>query len=138
MFYNAVVSLKDSVNDDFDGLFKQSLQVMMDLWDQVKCVLSVSIDTDKDIAVQRSSNEWNIQLIQNSTRYLEKQYVQYLLHAEFVVCLSFLKHMETVIDGNREQARRGGVPGNIALVQAFLNVRFPNSVARFEVCIVFC
>ncbi len=85
MFYNAVVSLKDSVNDDFDGLFEQSLQVMMDLWDQVKCVLSVPIDTDKDIAVQRSSNEWNIQLIQNSTRYLEKQYVQYLLHAEFVV-----------------------------------------------------
>jgi len=57
----------------------------MDLWDQVKSVLSVPIDTDKDIAVQRSSNEWNIQLIQNSTRYLEKQYVHYLLHVEFVV-----------------------------------------------------
>ncbi|KAI6203307.1 Nuclear pore protein [Aphelenchoides besseyi] len=71
------------------------------------------IDTQKpnhidDVAVYRNSEDFQRHVINQSTNLLQQ---------------IFKDHMETVIKNNLELAKRGGVPGSLSLVEAYLNVR---------------
>lgn len=45
--------------------------------------------------------------------------------------------MEMVVYGNLEQAKRGGIPGTVGLVQAYLNVLFATPYQGHEVGLLF-
>lgn len=73
----------------------------------------------------RSSKKWMRHVVQYSTEYLQNQLVYYRLQYFFLMVVKFFRfklYMEGIIEKNLEQAQRGGIPGTLSLIEAFLNV----------------
>lgn len=67
----------------------------------------VLLKEGESIAEFRNSKEWVRHVVEYGSKYLQEEY---------------RRHMEAVISSNLEQAQRGGVPGTLPLIEAFLNV----------------
>uniref|UniRef100_A0A914BVH6 Nuclear pore protein n=1 Tax=Acrobeloides nanus TaxID=290746 RepID=A0A914BVH6_9BILA len=79
------------------------------IWEQVFAIcVKPLLDETESINEFRASQAWMNHILDNSTKYLHTM---------------FRNHVEALIEANREQARRGGVPGTITLVEAYLNVK---------------
>lgn len=89
-------------------------------------------DSQQQLLIYRTSKQYHQTVVANALKYLEKQLVLafgLVLRCKLVTIISyfgrFLIYMEKVVYGNLAEAKRGGVPGVLALVQAYLNVRMP-------------
>ncbi|KAL3072410.1 hypothetical protein niasHT_034094 [Heterodera trifolii] len=60
---------------------------------------------------KRSSHNWMGHIIDNSTKFLQNE---------------FISHTEATIEANLEKARRGGIPGTLSRILAYLNVKMPS------------
>ncbi|KAI6241440.1 Nuclear pore protein [Aphelenchoides fujianensis] len=79
------------------------------IWQKVFPLLSIARPRHPDdVSLYRNSEEWQRHVIDQSTVLLQQ---------------IFKDHMETVVKNNLEAAKRGGVPGTLSLVEAYLNIR---------------
>ncbi|KAK0425495.1 hypothetical protein QR680_009235 [Steinernema hermaphroditum] len=81
------------------------------VWEKILAILSTSVslkEENMEPAKLRESDIWLQHLTSSTLRYLQKQ---------------FQLHMENVVQRNLERAKRGGVPGVLSLVDAYLNVK---------------
>uniref|UniRef100_A0A914Z772 Nuclear pore protein n=1 Tax=Panagrolaimus superbus TaxID=310955 RepID=A0A914Z772_9BILA len=79
-----------------------------DIWEKIFAVCqTVLLEGDMEVDQLRSSKKWMRHVVHYSTEYLQNQ---------------FLLYMEGTIEKNLEQAQRGGIPGTLPLIEAFLNV----------------
>ncbi|KAI3415703.1 hypothetical protein GPALN_005294 [Globodera pallida] len=79
------------------------------IWSKVMAIFPVTVG-DK-WHEKRSSQNWMKRIIDNGTKFLQNEF-------EF--------HMESTIEANLERARRGGVPGTLSRIVAYLNVKTPS------------
>ncbi|CAD5206742.1 unnamed protein product [Bursaphelenchus okinawaensis] len=97
----AVVQAVEEMNDE----------EITQIWRKVLPVLTVEPSDIEETEAYRSSDKWINHIFLRSTAYLQTLYKEY---------------MEMVVENNMEQARRGGRPGVLSLVEAFLNVVCPD------------
>lgn len=45
--------------------------------------------------------------------------------------------MESVVESHRQEAKRGGVPGNLSLVEAYLNIKKIRVIVQVSICFLF-
>lgn len=80
------------------------------------------IEDSESVAELRSSRKWFEHVIEKSTLFLHDWYVFKKKEANRSY-FSYKDHMEVVVENSLELANRGGVPGTIPLVEAYLNVK---------------
>ncbi|VDK52159.1 unnamed protein product [Anisakis simplex] len=94
------------------------------LWEQAIALLSLPAPTlannsssksPQPLAI-RTSTEWTQRLVKGSLEYLQKQYGNY-------ISITYMTHMREVVNRNLAVARVGGIPGTLALVDGYLNVK---------------
>uniref|UniRef100_A0A7E4V0N0 Nuclear pore protein n=1 Tax=Panagrellus redivivus TaxID=6233 RepID=A0A7E4V0N0_PANRE len=78
------------------------------VWDKIFALCKGSLkDSNSSVAEFRMSKDWMRHVVEAATGYLQAEYK---------------RHMEEVIELNLEIAQRGGVPGTLSLIEAYLNV----------------
>uniref|UniRef100_A0A1I8AK17 Nuclear pore protein n=1 Tax=Steinernema glaseri TaxID=37863 RepID=A0A1I8AK17_9BILA len=85
------------------------------VWEKVLAMLSTNVALNEENMTPealRESDVWLQHLTGSTLPYLQKQYEL---------------HMERVVQRNLEKAKRGGVPGVLSLVDAYLNVKGSNT-----------
>ncbi|KAH7717062.1 Nucleoporin interacting component family protein [Aphelenchoides avenae] len=79
------------------------------IWDQIHVLCKQPLlEEGQSVIDLRTSKAWAQYVVKESTAYLQEQ---------------FRNHMEAVIESNLAKAQRGGVPGTLPLIEAYLNVK---------------
>lgn len=103
-------NLMDNIVDTVEKHFGNEQRGLVELWSLMKDVTSMQAPVGSaDVLVARCDHSYEVALISAGKRHLET---------------NFKKFINTTVDAHLPQAKRGGVPGIIPLVKAFLNVRF--------------
>uniref|UniRef100_A0AC34QP27 Nuclear pore protein n=1 Tax=Panagrolaimus sp. JU765 TaxID=591449 RepID=A0AC34QP27_9BILA len=78
------------------------------IWDTVFSLCkTVLLKEGESISEYRNSKDWMKHVVENATEHFQTEYRRY---------------MENLIESNLEQAQRGGTPGTLPLIEAYLNV----------------
>lgn len=81
-----------------------------EMWEIMKYMTDLPVvPTTEDVIKSRTSKPVQTKLVSQAKRYLEDRYKMY---------------MNNIVDENRSQAERGGIPGTLPLVRAFVGLRF--------------
>lgn len=83
------------------------------IWSKIFSIFpqAMMLRTDETVREFRSAKRWLDRIIEEATQYLQNELENY---------------MEITIEENLEKARRGGIPGTLSRVEAFLNVKKPS------------
>ncbi|TKR93805.1 hypothetical protein L596_008195 [Steinernema carpocapsae] len=88
------------------------------MWEKVMAIMTTdAVISENTVEKLRECDNWLLHLTRSSLHYLQKQYEL---------------HMETVVQRNLAKARRGGIPGVLSLVDAYLNVRGSGSGGKSQ------
>lgn len=82
-----------------------------DLWQMVKCMVDIPPTPRGDQIKSRSSPAIEQKIVAQAKKYLENRYRDF---------------MNSIINENLVQAKRGGIPGTIPLVKSFVGVKVQN------------
>ncbi|TGZ51832.1 Nuclear pore protein [Temnothorax longispinosus] len=99
--FNAFSRASESFND----------KKIVDLWQMVKCMVDIPPTPRGDQIKSRSSSVIEQRIVSQAKKYLENRYRDF---------------MNSIINENLMQAKRGGVPGTIPLVKSFVGVKVQN------------
>lgn len=84
---------------------------IVDLWQMVKCMVDIPPTPRGDQIKSRSSSAIEQKIVLQARKYLENRYREF---------------MNSIINENLVQAKRGGIPGTIPLVKSFVGVKVQN------------
>uniref|UniRef100_A0A915EGH0 Nuclear pore protein n=1 Tax=Ditylenchus dipsaci TaxID=166011 RepID=A0A915EGH0_9BILA len=79
-----------------------------DIWEKIFAICSKPLLEEETVREMRTSKKWAEHVVNQSTKYLQEH---------------FKNHMEAVVENNLTIAKRGGVPGSLSLIDAYLNVK---------------
>lgn len=99
--FNAFCKASESFND----------KKIVDLWQMVKCMIDIPPTPRGDQIKSRSSPAIEQKIVLQAKKYLENRYRDF---------------MNSIINENLVQAKRGGIPGTIPLVKSFVGVKVQN------------
>ncbi|XP_012524489.1 nuclear pore complex protein Nup93 [Monomorium pharaonis] len=99
--FNAFYRASESFND----------KKIVDLWQMVKCMVDIPPTPRGDQIKSRSSPAIEQRIVLQAKKYLENRYRDF---------------MNSIINDNLVQAKRGGIPGTIPLVKSFVGVKVQN------------
>ncbi|KAL6261107.1 hypothetical protein P5V15_008637 [Pogonomyrmex californicus] len=99
--FNAFCKASESFND----------KKITDLWQMVKCMVDIPPTPRGDQIKSRSSSAIEQRIVSQAKKYLENRYRDF---------------MNSIINENLTQAKRGGLPGTISLVKSFVGVKAQN------------
>lgn len=89
-----------------------------EMWEMMKYMSDLPVvPTTDDVIKSRTSKPVQTKLVSQAKRYLEDRYKMY---------------MNNIVDENRSQAERGGIPGTLPLVRAFVGLRFFGEYSGLE------
>ncbi|KAI1715918.1 nup93/Nic96 domain-containing protein [Ditylenchus destructor] len=98
--------IKDALMEAVDEINDKDVN---EIWDKVFVVCSkVLLEDPGTVRALRTSRKWAEHVVSNSTKYLQEH---------------FKEHAEAVVENNLTIAKRGGIPGTMSLVDAYLNVK---------------
>lgn len=84
---------------------------ILDMWQMVKCMIDIPPTPRGDQIKSRSSPAIEQKIISQARKYLETRYRDF---------------MNSIINENLAQAKRGGIPGTVPLVKSFVGVKVQN------------
>lgn len=84
---------------------------VLDMWQMVKCMIEIPPTPRGDQIKSRSSPTVEQKIIYQARQYLENRYKEF---------------MNSVVNENLVQARRGGIPGTLPLVKSFVGIKVHN------------
>lgn len=99
--FNAFYRASESFND----------KKIVDLWQMVKCMVDIPPTPRGDQIKSRSSSAIEQRIVSQAKKYLENRYRDF---------------MNSIINENLMQAKRGGVPGTVPLVKSFVGIKVQN------------
>ncbi|KAI1701790.1 nup93/Nic96 domain-containing protein [Ditylenchus destructor] len=103
---NCQAVIKDALMEAVDEINDKDVN---EIWDKVFVVCSkILLEEPENVRALRTSRKWAEHVVSKSTKYLHEHFKQ---------------HAEAVVENNLTIAKRGGIPGTLSLVDAYLNVK---------------
>lgn len=84
---------------------------IVDMWNMVTCMVSIPPTPRGDQMKSRSSSEVQQKIVEQARKYLENRYREF---------------MNSLVNENLAQAKRGGIPGTVPLVKSFVSIKAQN------------
>ncbi|KAH0554443.1 nuclear pore complex protein Nup93-like isoform X2 [Cotesia glomerata] len=84
---------------------------VLDMWNMVGCMVNIPPTIRGDQVKSRSSLEVEEKIVEQARKYLENRYREF---------------MNSLVNENLAQAKRGGIPGTVPLVASFVGIKVQN------------
>ncbi|KAJ8687706.1 hypothetical protein QAD02_023500 [Eretmocerus hayati] len=99
--FNAFCKVAESFNDS----------KILDMWQMVKSMIDLPPTPAEDQLKSRITPVVEMKIISHARKYLENRYKQF---------------MNSIVNDNLAQAKRGGIPGTLPLVKSFVGIKIQN------------
>ncbi|KAK0095819.1 hypothetical protein PV326_007293 [Microctonus aethiopoides] len=84
---------------------------VLDMWNMVKCMVNIPPTPRGDQMDSRTNLEVERKIVEQALKYLENRYREF---------------MNSLVNENLAQAKRGGIPGTVPLVKSFVGIKVQN------------